>query len=386
VFGAANGALVGVAKDVEERFMRPTALPRRLSISRLGLPLAVLAFCAVAGGCNSARLGSRSWAPHKTCLEPRVPTPPAAIPRELSKVSLPDYVIEPPDVLLIDAVKVVPKPPYRVESLDVLSIVVVGTLPERPIQGEVTVEPGGTVNFGIPYGSVKLAGLDLHQAHKAIREHLLNFLSEPEVTVNLVQSAGAQQIAGEHIVGPDGMVTLGTYGKVYVTGMSQEQAKQAIETHLSQHLENPVVAVDIFAYNSKVYYVIMQNCGAGDAVTRVPVKGNETVLDAIAEISGLEDASSKHIWIARPSPAGAPSDHVLPVDWHAVTQRADATTNYQILPGDRVFVAEASVMKVNDGISKATSPLQRLFGATLLGTFTARSIKFFGTAGSGGGI
>ena len=44
------------------------------------------------------------------------------VPRELEKTYLPDYRVEPPDILLIEAVKAVPKPPYRVEPLDVLFV------------------------------------------------------------------------------------------------------------------------------------------------------------------------------------------------------------------------------------------------------------------------
>ncbi|HVC97761.1 MAG TPA: polysaccharide biosynthesis/export family protein [Pirellulales bacterium] len=365
--------------------MRSIASIKQSSLRRDCLWFIIMGLCAVGGGCSSPRLGSKTWAPPSGCGDPKLPTPPAQMPRELAKVSLPDYIIEPPDILLIDAVKVVPKPPYKIESLDVLSIYVSGTLPDNPIQGEFTVEPGGMFIMGPPYGSIKLAGMDLEQAKEAIRKHLLNYLREPEVSLVLTQRAAAQQIAGEHLVGMDGKVTLGTFGKVYVAGMSQDMAKRAIENHLSQTLENPIVAIDIFAYNSKVYYVILQNCGAGDGVTSVPIKGNETVLDAMAEVGGLENASSKRIWIARPAPSGSSCDQVLPVDWHAVTQRADTTTNYQIMPGDRLFVAEDGLMKVNDGVAKFTAPLQRLFGATLMGTFTAKTIDFFGS-NTGGGI
>ena len=41
-------------------------------------------------------------------------------PRELQKVTLPDYIIEPPDILTIDAVTLVPHPPYRLHPLDVV--------------------------------------------------------------------------------------------------------------------------------------------------------------------------------------------------------------------------------------------------------------------------
>jgi polysaccharide export outer membrane protein len=353
---------------------------------RHGCLVFALALISVAGGCHTAQIGSRTWAPPKSCVEPPVAMPPPEIARELAKISFPDYIIEPPDILLIDAVKVVPKPPYHIESLDVLAIVVVGALPDRPIEGSFTVEPGGELNLGIPYGSVNVAGLDLNQAREAIRRKLLESVREPEITLSLVQSAGAQQIAGEHIVGSDGKVALGTYGEVYITGMTRQQARAAIEAHLRQYLDNPVVSVDIYAYNSKFYYVILQNAGAGDAVVKLDVTGNETVLDAISEINGLEDVSSKRIWISRPVQSGTGHYHILPVDWHALTQQADTTTNYQILPGDRLFVAEDKWMAINDRLAKFTAPFQRMFGTTLMGTYTARTIKFFGNASLGGGI
>src|SRR5690606_15659192 len=94
------------------------------------------------------------------------------LPRELSKVSLPPYTIEPPDILVIEAIRVVPRPPYRINTLDVLLVQVAGTLPDYPIQGAYAVEPGGTINLGVPYGSIKVVGLTLDEAQAVIHEHL----------------------------------------------------------------------------------------------------------------------------------------------------------------------------------------------------------------------
>ena len=81
-------------------------------------------------------------------------------------------------------------------------------------------------------------------------------------------------------------MTLGTYGGVPVVGKTLAEAKQAIESHLSRYLENPEVAVDVFAYNSKVYYVVFQGAGTGDAIYKFPITGNDTVLDALSGIGG----------------------------------------------------------------------------------------------------
>src|SRR5262245_15818802 len=81
------------------------------------------------------------------------------VPRELDKVSLPEYVIEPPDVLLIDAVRLVPKPPYRIEPLDQLFIQAIPTPQTDPVGGIYPVEADGTVNLGLTYGAVRVEGM-----------------------------------------------------------------------------------------------------------------------------------------------------------------------------------------------------------------------------------
>src|SRR5437899_1842497 len=77
---------------------------------------------------------------------------------------LPTYIIEPPDTLIIDTIRLVPRPPYRIEALDILIIQVADTLPGQPIAGPYPVTPEGIVFLGYSYGSVRVAGLTLEQA------------------------------------------------------------------------------------------------------------------------------------------------------------------------------------------------------------------------------
>jgi polysaccharide export outer membrane protein len=304
------------------------------------------------------------------------------MPRELSKVVLPTYVIEPPDILMIDAIHVVPRPPYRLRTFDVLGIRVPNALAEAPIDGAYPVELGGMVNLGAPYGSVKVAGLTAEEAQQTVEQYLRGVLKDAEVSVTLLDIAAKQQIAGEHLVGPDGTVTLGSYGSVSVVGLTLAQARQAIEDYLSQFLEEPEVSVDLFAYNSKVYYVVTQGAGLGDGLYRFPITGNETVLDAISQISGLGQVSSKRIWIARPTHEPG-TVQVLPVSWEAITAQASASTNYQILPGDRVFVAEDRLIAFDTALGKLTAPIERVIGFSLLGAGAAT--RFSGRVLQGGG-
>ena len=302
---------------------------------------------------------------------------PGPIPTELQQVSLPPYVVAPPDILYIDAARLVPRPPYKIEPLEVLLIQVTETLPMQPINGPFVVTPEGNISLGYGYGTVRVQGFTIDQIQSTIRAHLAGVLRNPQVSVSLAQFRGMQQTKGEHLVRPDGTISLGTYGSIYVAGMTLGQIKCAIERHLSQYVVNPQVAVDVFAYNSMWYYVIFDGGGYGEQVYRLPITGNETVLDAISNLQGLpSQASTWRIWVARPAPCGHACDQILMVDWNAVTKGGSTCTNYQILPNDRVYVDADCLVKTDLWLAKILAPVNRVLGTTLLGASTYETIRF----------
>jgi protein involved in polysaccharide export with SLBB domain len=303
-----------------------------------------------------------------------------APPAELNKVTLPTYRIEPPDILLIQGIRMAPKSPYFIGYQDILQIVAAGALPDQPIAATFQVDPAGRVDLGPSYGTVRVEGLTLDEASQAISQQLRLVLQNSDVSVTLIQPAGQQVISGEHLVAPDGTINLGVYGTTYISGMTVDEARAAIEDHLSEYFENPSVSVEVFGYQSKFYYVITE--GPGDGVISLPVTGNETVLDAIARLGGLGQLSNKRIWISRPVPHGTGCDQVLPVDWMAITQGGNTATNYQLLPGDRVFVAADRFAMLDELVARVINPFERTFGFTLLGAQTIQSLQRF-PAGTG---
>jgi len=347
--------------------------------------LLALASLALAGGCQSLAQDPHAALAAATANDPTHFV--ASVPTEMDKTTLPTYVVEPPDILIIQLNRLVPKPPYRIEPLDVLEVFAVRTLRDQPIADQYSVDPGGKIDLGPSYGKIKVSGLTLEEAETVIDRHLRRILQNPEVSVTLFQSAGQQQIDDQHLVGPDGTVNLGTYGKVYLAGLTLEEAEAVIERKLSESLENPQVSVDVFAYNSKVYYVIFEGAGLGDRIFRLAATGNETVLDALSQINGLSQLSSKKMWIARPAPGGLGCDQILPINWSEITKGGSTATNYQVLPGDRVFVEENKLVKLDTVINIALAPIERVFGFTLLGAQTVQSLNRFpeGIQGGGGG-
>ena len=147
------------------------------------------------------------------------------LPHELAMVTMPEYMIEPPDILRIDALRIVPPSPYHVEPLDGLMIQVANLPQEDPISGLFVVDPNGTITLGPNYGPpLKVIGLTLEEAKTAVEDQLKRAkILNPKASVALGQSRALQQIRGEHLVRPDGTVGLGTYGSVRVVGLTMNQ-------------------------------------------------------------------------------------------------------------------------------------------------------------------
>ncbi len=302
-------------------------------------------------------------------------------PRELAKVSLPDYRIEPPDMVSVELFKLIPLPPYRLEVYDALQIDVAGTLLDQPINGAFLIEAEGQVNLGPAYGSVRVVGTTVEHAQTLITDHLKQILRRPEVSVRLLRTSGLQPIAppnNQYLVGPDGTINLDMYGTVHIAGKTLTEAKLAIEKHLSQFLDSPVVSLKVLAYNSKVYYIITQGAELGDNVARIPITGNETVLDALSQVGGISQISSTKIWIARPAPGNVGCEQILPINWDDIARGALTATNYQVMPGDRVYIAQDDLIALSNYLSRLISPIERLTAFGSLGASTVRTFQTLG--------
>ena len=149
--------------------------------------------------------------------------------------------------------------------------------------------------------------------------------------------------------------------------------------------------VDVLSYNSKVYYV------QGDVGVpgRLPITGNETVLDAINYAGGLiPTASTVNIRLVRPAPPGACCEQLLPINYAAIVNAGDTTTNYQLMPGDRIVVYRDPIVRTTIFLDRLAAPFNSVLNTILQYSFTVRSVKSInvpingvtnGTTGAGRG-
>jgi polysaccharide biosynthesis/export protein len=199
-------------------------------------------------------------------------------------VSLGAYVLEPPDMILVEVLE---------------------ALPGRPISGERLVRPDGKISLGF-YGDVYVAGLTVPEAKEKIILRLQKLLSDDALDLFEIDEA-----TGEPVVDPASKKPL-----------------------LKDPKDSNTVFVDVTAYNSKNYYVV----GDVHIPGRLPVTGSETVLDVIHFAGGLTpQADHKGVVLYRQPKKGG-SLQSLRVDIDQIMMGDDLSTNYQILPGDRLVI------------------------------------------------
>jgi polysaccharide biosynthesis/export protein len=173
-------------------------------------------------------------------------------------------------------------------------------------------------------------------------------------------------------------VNLGGYGSVPVSGKTVTEARVAVEQQLTRFFDGPQVTVDVAGYHSDSYYVITAGADIGESVKRFSMTGNETVLDAISQMQGLSRISSKTMWVARATPGGMACNEILPVNWVAITRGAMTDTNYQILPGDRIYIVDDKLVSGDNMIARFTNPIQHALNLTLLGGSAIRNTQTMG--------
>jgi polysaccharide biosynthesis/export protein len=134
----------------------------------------------------------------------------------------------------------------------------------------------------------------------------------------------------------DGTIDLARFGRLIVAGKTLEQIESDVQAAVKAiDKDAGPINVRLVDPQSAVYYVLGEVTSPGS----YPYIGRETVLDAIIAAGGMTDKASQcNVILSRPSaPCGCRT--VIPICYKRIVQQGDTTTNFQIMPGDRVFVA-----------------------------------------------
>ncbi|TWT98499.1 polysaccharide biosynthesis/export family protein [Stieleria varia] len=166
------------------------------------------------------------------------------------------------------------------------------------------------------------------------------------------------RIQSDQTVQQDGTIELGDYGRFMVMGMTTDEIQQLVQTRVAsretEKSQNRIAlashrnsgsapAEEVVDYGISVRLVNKEDAqfyvmGEVNAPGSYPLIGADTVLDALIAAGGLSDRANEHkIILTRPRLDGQPRQ-VLPVCFKQVVQLGDVSTNYQLQPGDRIYV------------------------------------------------
>jgi polysaccharide biosynthesis/export protein len=192
-----------------------------------------------------------------------------------------EYVVDPPDLILVELLE---------------------GLPGRPISGERLVRPNGTISLGW-YGDVSVAGLTVPEVKERIVKHLREFLMDEQL----------------------GLIKMDPETAEWIRDANGEPV-------MIDPKESDRVFVDVTAYNSKSYYVQGEFWTPG----KLPVTGHERVIDAIDYSGGLtSNADHDQVFLYRQPADGGPVQ-TMKIDVDQVLLGDDLSTNYHLQPGDKL--------------------------------------------------
>jgi protein involved in polysaccharide export with SLBB domain len=178
--------------------------------------------------------------------------------------------------------------------------------------------------------------------HELAKEVLPDYFLEPGDRVLLEPIALDSEFrsVGDQKIQVDGSIDLGEFGRIRLDGMTVEQAEIAVQEQVvSLGGEREQFNVQLVETNAAHVYVLGEVGSPGT----YSIDGSELVLDAILKAGGLTSkASPCDILLVRPTD---PCDCrvVLPVCYRELTQMGSVATNYQLQPGDRIFVGGRSL-------------------------------------------
>jgi protein involved in polysaccharide export with SLBB domain len=161
------------------------------------------------------------------------------------------------------------------------------------------------------------------------------------------------RLPGDQPIQPDGTINLGKFGRMQVAGKTVQEIEEAINELVRRQVRDPgFISVRLVSRVSKVYYVL----GEVNSPGAFQLSGRETVLDGLMAAGGLTDrASRNNIVLSRPSKPNC-CRTVLPVCFRQIVQLGDTTTNYQLAPGDRIYVSSKTMLETLLGSGHSDSP------------------------------
>jgi polysaccharide export outer membrane protein len=158
--------------------------------------------------------------------------------------------------------------------------------------------------------------------------------------------------SGYFVVGPEGHIQYNWCGDIKAEGLTKEELKALLTEKLAEYVRYPEVSVAIVEYNSKAVYIV----GSVNNPGKYPMKGDHIELRDALVLAGLPTDTSalSRAKIVRETEDG-PVD--IQVNLKDLLYKGQMDKNFELLPGDIVYVPMSRFVKTTDVMSQTLGPV-----------------------------
>ena len=142
-------------------------------------------------------------------------------------------------------------------------------------------------------------------------------------------------LAGEHVVGPHGLITLPMVGVYKIGGLSRDEAAKAIKKLYLKYYEDPLVTVGIEEYKNNKVFVL----GRVDNPGIIHFDGTVTLLEALSMAGGLP-TQDKSVFLSKCYIVRG-RDQIIWVDLLQLLQKANMGLNVRLANNDMVYIPDS---------------------------------------------
>jgi polysaccharide export outer membrane protein len=189
----------------------------------------------------------------------------------------------------------------------------------KPARGAPDIDPG-RLAAPKPDPARKPSGVDE-------KSYILGAEDQISVMVN-----NSQEFNGNHLIRPDGRITVNLVGEVMAAGLTPEELTDSLREKIKKYLVDPDVTISVLAINSKRFFIQGEVNRPGEYKLVVPTK----VLEALVNAGGFRDfAKTKDIVVIREEGGETKRVHF---NYKDVIRGRHLDQNIFLKPGDIIVV------------------------------------------------
>jgi len=161
------------------------------------------------------------------------------------------------------------------------------------------------------------------------------------------------EVSGNYVINHEGKIQYEFVGDIEISGLTKDEAAEAISERLSEYIVSPETSVKITGYNSKVVYVVGEVYRPG----KIFMRGDTiTIREALVQ-AGLPALTGKTRKSRLITPDETGKVKKKYVDVYALIYEGDLRENYVMKPGDVVYIPPTFLTKAMRAIQPVAAPI-----------------------------